>query len=142
VPIACTDKNQRCLVCRLDFNTERKAKNEQSQPIDVKPSAKNLFSGLAACPKCKITAHGMLLANPRKIHELEEFNGLTCFKIVHTEIGYQVWQRTGDTKKYKPKMKHPICDQLRSLHGLDPVKARTKRKYIDDDDDDNSSTDN
>jgi Transposase IS4 len=150
VPMACTDSYTRCVVCRLDYNTDRKARrnNRRDNQDDgdtadrpEKQSQKNMTNKLATCSKCRITAHATMPPVPRLIHSIDAFKGLTCFQIAHTEEGLEVWRRADSkdsSKVYYPQMKHPICKELRRLHGLDPQQAR-KRKRAKDKDDDNIS---
>jgi Transposase IS4 len=152
-PIQCTDAHARCAVCRLDFNIERTAKkfiqqqSAMSSNKKIKQSQKNMANQLSTCNKCKITAHPSVPNMPRKIHGLPAFEGLTCFQIAHTVEGYDVWKRcnsqeTTHGRAYMPKMTHPICNNLRELHGLPPLHARKrKRKNIafnDEDDEEDS----
>jgi hypothetical protein len=80
LPIACEEAYNRCLVCRLDFNTERKARRQDDTITETdKQSQKCITNGLVMCSKCRITAHPVILKEPRKIHGMEGFKGLTCF---------------------------------------------------------------
>jgi Transposase IS4 len=137
-PLPCSDPNTRCAVCRLDYNTERKARGHKrsqgASTIDNKQLQKNMANRLATCARCKIAAHATRAPQLRLIHQMEPFKNLTCFQIAHTPEGYQVWKRgenTGNGKAYYPQMTHPICKKLRELHGLDPQQARKKRKRSD-----------
>jgi Transposase IS4 len=136
-PMACVEANARCAVCRLDFNTERKArKNNSNSEEDARvsrQSAKFITNQLATCSKCRITTHAALPQKKRKIHNIDAFKGLTCFQIAHTVSGFELWKRSDSSsssgKAYYPQMKHPICHQLRKLHGLqDPMKARKRKR--------------
>jgi Transposase IS4 len=141
VPTVCNEQYKRCIVCRLDFNVLRMARREKGGSADDnKVSQKSICRNLAACPKCKITAHSMVLAEPRKIHDLDEFKGMTCFQIAHTNQGYQIWKRVNDNKKYHPNMTHPICEKLRKVHGLEEKQARKRKRESTDDDNRSTSS--
>jgi hypothetical protein len=134
-PMACTDYNARCAVCRLDWNMERLAAakaggNKGTSTRSLKQSKREIASKLVVCTKCRIAAHPTVPPKARRIHALEEIQGLTCYQIAHTASGYQIWKRCLDNtgRAYNPQMKHPICNHLREQHGLDPTSARKQKQ--------------
>jgi Transposase IS4 len=146
-PLPCSDSHARCAVCRVDYNTERLALKVKAQSMDTvtaeKQSQRFITNTLAQCSRCRITAHPTIPKQKRLIHSLEGFVGLTCFQIVHSKVGYEIWRRCDPSgistsgRVYNPQMKHALCQQLRKLHGLDdPEKARKRKKSNIDDNSD------
>lgn len=140
--VNCKDPYARCAVCKLDYNIQSKALDSQQDAVAkaaLRQSSKQLCTRLAICTKCRITTHSTIPDKKRQIHQVEAFDGLTCFQIAHTKEGYQVWRRNlakeesgeKNIRSYNPQMTHPICNHLREHYGLHPTRAR-KRKKIND----------
>jgi hypothetical protein len=155
------DTNARCIVCRLDFNTqsdlrERYCSNNKNRVLAtasnaVAQSNMNMKDNLAVCSKCRITAHSMMPPWKQHIHGINCFKGLTCcFQIAHTPEGFEIWRCCNPSDKsgkiYYLQLKHHICNLLRELHGIQPSQAhkrkRTDNNNFDDDTTGNSSTTN
>jgi len=74
----------------------------------------------------------------RRLHGLQAFKGMTCFEILHSDVGRRVWVYK-DRAAAKEKMcsvsyGHPIVQELRQLHGLQgQQQRRKKRPYLVDD---------
>ena len=109
--------------------------------IEKKLGEKGLTTHVARCcvPDCGINAHGVIPKGNRLIHTLPQFKGMTCFQIIHSKLGRQIWN-VGTSGKYKSSVRHnhPIVKQLRRLHGKSET-IRRKRKA--DDDGNESDTD-
>jgi hypothetical protein len=135
IPIPMHDGNAKCAVCKLDYNVAWQVAldsidDNETRKETMRQSAKNILTQLSTCSKCRITSHPTIPQKRRHIHSIPSFQGKTCFEISHTTMGYEVWRRNNSSKvgrAYNPQMKHPICQQLRELHGLQPSQAR-KRK--------------
>jgi Transposase IS4 len=143
------DSNAKCAVCKLDHNVERQAASNIDDDITKKETLRkarqNMWTQLSTCTKCRITAHPTIPAKVRHIHSIEPFRGLTCFQIAHTKEGYEVWKRNNNKtgRTYNPQMTHPICNQVRELHGLQPSQARKRKRTasVDTDNDDDDEND-
>jgi Transposase IS4 len=143
-PIPSSDPNARCAVCRLDFNIEKLASrksNITTSTSSLKQSKRDIASKLSICAKCRLAAHPTVPKKPRLIHSIEQFQGKTCFQIAHSNEGYLIFKRCEDSngRAYNPQMKHPICNQLRELHGIDPTSARKRKRKRESNDDENLS---
>lgn len=126
----------RCAVCRLEKTWLK--------------STSNLKGHVVTCSQCGINAHHGHLAEPLEVHKLEEFKGMTCFEILHSKPGQQVWRPSPpnpQNKKYTVNRKHPIVKRLREAHGLVPLRGgkETTNEECDNDeknnDNNNESTD-
>jgi len=69
----------RCVVCELDSNYLKYAAGVMDN------------AHCCTAPNCQRIAHDVLLASPRKIHDLRAFRGMTCFEILHSNISKSVW---------------------------------------------------
>ena len=129
-PVAVKDiENARCSVCRLEH-----------QIIPSKVNGKGLKSNLVMCSCCGVTAHNYVVTgdSSRWIHQVENFANKTCFDILHTEVGFQLWCRNTEIKKWaaKARVSHRVYKDIREMHGLprDLTRAPRKRKSSDDND--------
>jgi len=83
---------------------------------------------------CDRIAHNGFLQSPRRIHTLEPFKGMTCFEILHSPIGHEVWNYKGkdrasvNAKPYSVNYSHPLVQDIRRLHGLVPQQQRRKKQ--------------
>jgi Transposase IS4 len=106
--IPCTlGGNAKCAICKLDHNVQRLAIKDEADDSTRKglmqQSLRHISTQLSTCTKCRITAHPTIPPNPRKIHSIAAFRGLTCFQIAHTQEGYEVWKRTSaGPRAYNP----------------------------------------
>ena len=100
----------RCMVCRMEYNW----KHELGQ--------NGMASGCAECSKCGTSAHSSVVVDSNRIiHTLPQFRGMTCFEIMHSEDGRQMWPMVGGaSSKFNVKLntKHPLVAKLRMEHGL------------------------
>jgi len=118
-------QRSRCVVCRLDCNYERKGEQ-------------GVMENTCCCtlPSCERIGHTSFLLKPRKIHEVSAFVGMTCFEILHSPIGKEVWQYKGSErasvkeKVYSVVGSHPVVQELRVLHGLHAQQIRKRRSEI------------
>jgi len=109
-------------VCKLDANLTRR---EEAGVMD----------NTHTCTQtdCDRIAHFGFLSEVRKIHKMEVFKDMTCFEIVHSKVGREVWsykgrsQVSGKAKSYSVNYGHPVVKELRRLHGLVPQQQRRKR---------------
>ena len=110
-----------CAMCKVDWNIVRKK-------LGKEPPKAGLTKDVARCQSCGITAHALPCSNARSIHTLAEFQGLTCFEIVHTKKGFEMWCRCEegnqdvDAKKrsYNLKTSHPTHLELAATIGAGP----------------------
>jgi len=114
-------RRSRCVVCRLDTNYERKGET-------------GVMENTCSCTQanCERIAHSSILITPRKIHEVGAFAGMTCFEILHSTVGKEVWSYKGlertsvKEKVYSVNCSHPVVQELRILHGLNPQQTRRR----------------
>ena len=109
---------ERCAVCRLETN--------MNKSLGQANLAKHVFM----CSKCKIPAHPAVPTNSnRQIHQLEQFKGLSCFAILHSDGGNSIWTRRpeGQNPRYTVNFSSPIVQELRSYHGLSRTQKRKRR---------------
>ena len=118
-----------CATCKTDWNLVQKRDGG-------KPSQLGLTSHVARCQACGVMAHDRPCAVKRTIHEIAEWSSLTCFEMVHTKTGFDLWQRSSDIsdaagetedKKqhgYNAKTSHPKHLELAQMLGTGP-KRRT-----------------
>jgi hypothetical protein len=73
----------------------------------------------------------------RKIFELYEFRGLTCFQIYHHDKTDGLWGKPGvdGSKCSNPKASHPLYQQIRQMYDLSPTIERTRRGVSTNEDD-------
>jgi hypothetical protein len=111
-----TAYGSRCAVCRLELGMKK--------DLGQQGLAKNVVN----CCLCCIPAHPYVpKGSNRQIHKMQQFEGLTCFEILHTDEGMAIWARNkGDRMKYSPCMSHPVVMDLREFHGLPRRKAKRK----------------
>ena len=111
----------RCAVCKLDSNCDKNA----SGVMDA--------THCCAAPTCGRTAHEGFLAAPRKIHNLQAFQGMTCFEILHSDVGKAVWKHKGaERATAKEKLcsvnyGHPVVQDLRTMHGRQAKSQKPSR---------------
>ena len=125
-----------CVVCRLKTGIVNDYK---------KLTLKGIRSNVGYCAKCKMCAHTVCVNdNCRKIFDIPEFKGKTCFDIMHSELGCELWSRNksvGDKKSYTVKTNHPVYIELRSTHGKGP-KKRTRQQAGSSNDESDTETEN
>ena len=100
---------QECSVCVME--------SRWLQMETGKSQRKGLRSQVVKCKECGVVAHSGCTLYPRKIHELQQFKGLSCFNIMHTPEGFQIWYRCGsDRKSYSVCRSHPTYTKVRSMY--------------------------
>jgi len=113
----------RCAVCKLDSNLQRSGEVGVMEHTHV-----------CTVADCDRIAHNGFLQSPRRIHTLEPFKGMTCFEILHSPIGREVWNYKGkdrasvNAKPYSVNYSHPLVQDIRRLHGLVPQQQRRKKQ--------------
>jgi hypothetical protein len=101
----------RCMVCRLE-NHWKKTLGEN-----------NLTKNVAMCSCCRVYAHYCVPIDSQKwqIHKLDRFQNMSCFEIMHTKVGYEIWMRCPDGLNIKKHI-YPKQDQ-------EVIKQQLKRFY-------------
>ena len=120
-------KRSRCAVCKLDQN--------------FNGVGAGVMDNTSSCtlPDCQRIAHHSFLQQPRKIHQVPAFVGMTCYEILHSTVGRAVWKykgaarSTAKEKLYSVSFSHPAIQQLRILYGQPGIAIR-KRKAPQEDD--------
>jgi hypothetical protein len=111
------NKPATCQVCNM----------ESKWFLSIKEWRRQTRANVSRCLECGIAAHAQVqMDSTRKIHSLQQFKGLSCWEIMHTPLGYNVWPRPN--KKPNLARSHPIVCKLRALHGLPPLGAQKKKR--------------
>ncbi|CAB9519499.1 unknown protein [Seminavis robusta] len=118
LPQKASRANTRCSVCRLEQQWVKSL------------GEKGMTSDVATCSDCGVSAHAVVLTDSnRQIHQLHQFRGLSCFQIMHSVEGYQLWKRTTKGRNsFEPSYTHPIRLQLRQFHNLPPERAGKRKR--------------
>ena len=114
---------ERCAVCKLEFN------------MDENLGQGSLAKKVVKCGLCRIPAHPTVQGanSNRHIHKLDQFKGMSCFAIVHSEEGQKIWlPKPGGKVRYSVSRKSTIVKDLRELHGLSRETTRQKKHSEDD----------
>jgi hypothetical protein len=101
-----------CIVCRL----------ESRSGINPSLGERGTKNRVSVCSKCKTAAHAFVPTDSgRQIHGFEQFQHMTCFDIVHSTDGCELWPLRSNLHHPKGprglKQRHPIYRKLRVLHG-------------------------
>lgn len=118
----------KCSVCILEWKWRDELPQDQQNTITGKGHKTNV----ALCEKCGIKAHAIRISSERqnRIHKLPEFNGMSCFEIMHTPQGQSIWPRNpvscNHRKKYDLNQRHPIVNSLREAYGLSRQMGKRK----------------
>jgi hypothetical protein len=97
----------RCMVCRLETYWS----NTSGQD--------NLTRNVATCSCCGVHAHICIPveSHKRQIHRLDMFKNMSCFDIMHSRVGYEIWSRgkdnTNGKKRVYPKRDHDVIKHLK-----------------------------
>jgi hypothetical protein len=80
------------MVCRLELHWKKELGHDAALTKGV----------LAMCSCCGVHAHYCIPVNSnRQIHRMQYFQNMSCFDIMHSTYGYEIWDRS--TKKlYMP----------------------------------------
>jgi hypothetical protein len=111
---------KRCTVCRLECYIDK-----------AKVKEKGLRKNIVQCSCCHIIAHNFVVKNDpvRKIHSFQPFKGLTCFDIIHSKEGFELWKRTYNPSKPTSLQKsHELYEDLREMHGKQRKYTRKRKR--------------
>ena len=140
------NKRVGCTVCLLEYRWRRK-----------ELGMKGMFTNVGRCAKCGLVAHLVSCKDDRedgwKIHTLPQFTDHTCFEILHSPQGREMFMcrpalSPGSRYKYTTKKNHPIIMDLREKHGLSPEFTRKRKRTnrgpndMEEDDDEEEDTNN
>lgn len=115
----------RCAVCAIEWAFTR---NENDS---------GLFHGMkrnvARCAVCSVPAHPTAPAQKHIIHETHEFRGMSCFKIMHSTLGMEIWKRIppSDVRgrtAYTRNDRHPFMVRLQESYGLSSIPRKRKTR--------------
>jgi hypothetical protein len=124
-----------CPVCLLEKGMRRKLKISDTRGKGSEISKRNLVK----CKTCEheVWLHDTVAPCERKIFELREFRGLTCFQIYHHDKTDGLWGKPGvdGSKRSNPKASHPLYQQIRQMYDLSPTIERTRRGVSTNEDD-------
>ena len=67
--------------------------------------------GVARCASCGIVAHPCLPSKLRDIHKHAPFDGMSCFEIVHSMEGREIWKQNG--RKFYVNKNHAVVKELK-----------------------------
>ena len=114
------DYRQRCAVCKLEANLD-KVQGQVAKKVVV-------------CKKCRIPAHPAVQDQSNKmIHQMPEFQGMSCFAILHSEEGRKIWiPRPEGKQRYSVNRSSRIVQEIRQHHGMTPRTVRSRRSSEDD----------
>jgi hypothetical protein len=116
------DKETFCQVCNMESKWFPQKKEWKRQTR----------SNVRRCADCGIAAHHQVQHDSTQfIHSLTMFHGLSCWEIMHTPLGLEIWPRPN--KKPSLSRSHRIVRTLRAKHNL-PVLGSRKRKAMDEQD--------
>ena len=114
-------RNSRCLVCALEHRWK---------PKDV--GTGGLRNNICTCTKCGVCAHSCIQTDTEErgyfIHSIDEFKGKSCFAIMHTALGKEIWRRSNGRNSCRVREYHPVVLELRRKHGIGPPSKQRKRK--------------
>ena len=119
-----------CQVCLLEKGIRKKLQLTDTRGQGSEKSRSHLV-------KCKTCEHEVWLHNKvapceRKIFEMPEFQGLTCFEIYHHEKTIDLWGKKSVTqnaeqKRSNPSPSHEVYQQIREMYGLPRQIERTRK---------------
>lgn len=121
----------RCGVCALEYQWTFRAGDDN-------------WSGLKAdvgrCTQCSVPAHMFQPTRKTELHNQPEFENMTCFEIIHTPIGREIFQRQsvgeeGGRSSYKVNDKHPTIIRVKEKLGVPLTRKRKASVLIDKSDD-------
>jgi len=108
----------RCAVCKLDCNYEQKGEA-------------GVMDNTHVCSElnCDRIAHSGLVTKTRKIHTMEVFTSMTCFEIMHSVVGREIWayRESFNGRVYSVNYGHPVVQDLRVMHGHTRLPVRRRR---------------
>jgi hypothetical protein len=96
----------RCIVCRL----------EGRKGMTPKLGEAGVRTNVSICNKCGATAHSFTpVRGNRSIHKLPKFANITCFQILHSPIGLELWQRSPWIENVASSLQRAPCKNMASL---------------------------
>ena len=120
IPFHPKTRQVKCIVCKLETNTALGGKAIGERGI---------CTNVATCPECKMSAHTVVPKNKRKLHSILQWQNKTCWEIMHSPDGFDLWQRIGGEKiAYAPHLSHPIYREVRVMYGKPGVVSRPNKK--------------
>lgn len=129
------DRNY-CVVCKL----EEKWRKEEGKKDQLNKSSRSQ-DHMVVCEECQLHAHNVVVDHDRKIFELEQFRGKSCWEIMHSSHCKGLWKmsnRVGGmaerklpgsehdgsarpvsvkAQSYAPRRSHAIYKQLAESYG-------------------------
>ncbi len=120
-PQIVTGKKLRCTVCALEGRWGTVSKFGQCKHVSK-----------CTYPGCNVVAHATVPHNKHRIHKLPRFFSMTCFQIMHTKEGRQLWPHNKNNmvrRRTCLQQKHPTYIALRKASGL-PEGRRKKAPKI------------
>ena len=153
-PIISTKKQRNyCVVCKLE-ETWRKVANKKDST--GKHSRRQCHMSVCLSSNCKLHAHSAVMDHDRKILEIDCFQGMTCFEILHSEECRGLWipKQSEDVDatrnlpddggaiftrrvrgcSYSVTRTHPIYKHLKKKYDV-PAETRKRRRSSDEDGD-------
>ena len=97
----------RCAVCMLEYHWDNSL------------GMSGVRSNVAECKKCGVIAHMFpVQRSNRMIHTLQVFKGLSCFDIMHTKLGSEIWKPAGGNNRFRyvAEQGHPTVMELREKY--------------------------
>jgi hypothetical protein len=93
-------------------------------------SAAGLRKSTARCSKCGIVAHATIPKIKKKIHDIEWSRDKTCFQMMHTKEGYEIWRRdgTGGKKAFSTQTSHAICKEILGMYNIHTNTSKLRKK--------------
>lgn len=116
---------ERCIVCRLETNMNKSL------------GEKGLATNVARCqdPNCGIRGHHSILQDSKRyIHTEPVFHNLSCFEILHSKTGKEIWNMRGNATDgfyFTINHAHPIAKRTRKHHGLAETISRKRKNDTD-----------
>jgi Transposase IS4 len=108
----------KCVVCKL----------ESGQGLAGKGKMEGFYKHVVKCTTCLMSCHNVVPKAPRLIHSMPEFKGMTCWQIMHSPIGHDLWKRQHESAKrrYEVQTSTVLYSRLRELY--QKPKTITKKK--------------
>jgi Transposase IS4 len=117
VPLA-TRSGIPCVVCRLETGAGLGGNTI---------SMVGLYTNVVNCSHCQIGSHNCIPITTRKLHAFPEWKGMTCFQILHTQSGEELWKRRpGEKTNYAPQQSNPLYQQLREEYNKTKIIGRKR----------------
>jgi Transposase IS4 len=116
-------KRRACTVCQLEVTS-----------MNPSLGTSGLKSNVSFCDTCGCWAHAAIqIDSNRRIHKLPEFQGMSCFDIMHSKEGLEIWPIRELHHPRGPRAcrtAHPVVQKLRVLHGRSAKKERKKKATV------------